>query len=320
MSRGKRCGGPCRAPRPSERVRWGDLIPDTNGPALRRGAFFPETTLACGQAITDGYAGVMAGDGNDVGIDDVGADRVRRILLEFEDADFERVDPPADLWARIEASVSADQPTSPRRPHRRPKEPPVHEPGAGTVVEYWIDADDGLTEVGPGWADFARDNDAPELVVPAPARTIWSYFDRDDIRELWQLLVARVRSSQTAARVPLRCDAPHARRWFDLTISPEPGGRVHFRSVLAFEESRPPVTLLDPGCERDADARPVLLCNWCGQGRHDSEWLDIEHLVRRRRLLENESMPPISNGICETCRDDMSAELLVPGRVGESTD
>ena len=76
------------------------------------------------------------------------------------------------------------------------------------VVEYWIDANDVVTDVGQSWAHFAYDNDAPELAVPAPDRTLWTYFDNDETRELWQLLVERVRASQKGAHVPLRCDAP----------------------------------------------------------------------------------------------------------------
>ncbi|MFT7473974.1 MAG: hypothetical protein ACI81L_000890 [Verrucomicrobiales bacterium] len=241
------------------------------------------------------------------------AGRIRRILSEVEEADFERVEPPVDVWEGIEASIRSDPgPLS-------PKEPLYRVYPASTVVEYWIDADDAVTDVGRSWADFAHDNDAPELAVPAPGRALWTYFDNEEIREGWQLLVERVRALQEGAQVPLRCDAPHARRWFDMTITPEPNGRVHFRSVLVFEEARPTVSLLDPHSERDDGLRPVALCSWCGQGQHGSLWLDIEELVQTALLLERVLMPPISHGICGSCRDEISAELLVPSGVDEST-
>jgi len=244
--------------------------------------------------------------------DAAATERIRSILSRVEESDFERFDPPADLWERIEASIAADLVTSTR-------EPPSREFPASTIVEYRIDADDIVTDVGQSWADFARDNDAPELAVPTSDRALWTYFESDEIRDLWRLLVELVRASQTGAEVPLRCDAPHARRWFDMTITPEPNGRVHFRCVLVFEEARPTVSLLDAQSERDNRARPVPLCSWCGRGQHGSLWLEIEELVRVTRLLERASMPPISHGICASCRDEMSAELVVPGGVGEST-
>ena len=104
-----------------------------------------------------------------------------------------------------------------------------------------------------------------------------------------------------------------------MTITPESDSRVHFRSVLAFEETRPPVSLLDIHSVRDDGLRPVPLCSWCGRGEHGSMWLDIEELVQAARLLEQASLPPISYGICGSCRDEMSADLLVPGAIGEPT-
>ena len=102
-----------------------------------------------------------------------------------------------------------------------------------------------------------------------------------------------------------------------MTITPDANGHVHFRSVLQYEESRPPVRFLDDAETRDSAAEAVAVCSWCARGgEHD--WLDIEEFVRRSRLLEAEAFPPIAYGICGTCRDEMSAELLVPGRPDET--
>lgn len=215
------------------------------------------------------------------------------------------------MWEGIEASIT--QGSAPPR-----REPTSRDFPASTVVEYSIDANDVVTDVGQSWADSARDNDAPELVVLPPDRTLWTYFDSDEIKELWRLLVERVRALQKGAEVPLRCDAPDARRWFEMSITPEPDGRVQFRCVLVFEEARPPVSLLDTNSERDVGLQPVPLCSWCGRAQDGSRWLDIEEFIQAARLLERSSMPPISHGICASCRDEMSAELLVPGRHGES--
>ena len=104
-----------------------------------------------------------------------------------------------------------------------------------------------------------------------------------------------------------------------MTITPESNGRVHFRSVLAFDEARPSVSLLETNSKRDESLRPVPVCSWCGRGQHGSLWLDIEELVQAARPLEGASMPPICHGICASCRDEMSAQLLVLSGVGEST-
>ena len=40
--------------------------------------------------------------------------------------------------------------------------------GAGSVVEYTIDAADVVVTLGDGWSEFAAQNEAPELVGPPP--------------------------------------------------------------------------------------------------------------------------------------------------------
>jgi len=254
----------------------------------------------------------MAPDANDATDDASVTDRIPSILSQVEEADIERVGPPADLWERIEASISSGS-------ARPPREPPLRELSASTVVEYLIDANDVVIDVGRSWADFARGNDAPELVVLPSDRSLWTYFDSDEIKELWRLLVERVRSMQERAEVPLRCDAPDARRWFEMTITPEPDGRVRFRCVLVFEEVRPSVALLDPKSGRDIGLQPVPLCSWCGRAQLGERWLDIEEFAKEARLLERSSMPQVSHGICASCRGEMSVELLVRGGVDESS-
>jgi len=255
--------------------------------------------------------GKVPEDGDDADIDAVDMERMRRLLSEEDGANSPLLDPPPPIWEAIQAGIRAEPAAVPPQPDLPPKEPPFRRPPLPLVVEYRIDDDDMVAQVGRDWADFARDNDAPQLAVPTSDRTLWSYIDNDEIREMWQLLVGRVRATQTEARVPFRCDAPHARRWFEMAIVPEADNHVRFRSVLIYADWRPPVALLDLYSERDAGAQPVVVCSWCGRGQHGSGWLDIEELVEVDRLLERASMPPISHGICGSCRDEMAAELLV---------
>lgn len=239
-------------------------------------------------------------------------DRTHSILSELEDADFQLVDPPDDVWAGIEAAITSV-------PASSPGDTVVRHLPANTIVEYSIDANDVVVTVGQNWAHFARDNDAPELVAPPANRTLWSYFDGDETTDVWRLLVDRVRATGQEAEVPLRCDAPHARRWLKMTIAPVADGAVRFRCELVFEETREPISLLDTNAARDVEQHPVALCSWCARVHHDSDWVTIEQFVRNARLLERTSVPSLAHGICATCRDQMSAELLVSGRHGESS-
>lgn len=198
--------------------------------------------------------------------------------------------------------------------HQAREEPPPARTESGPTVEYVIDADDVVVSFDGAWTAFARDNDAPELAQLSPERQLWSYFETDEVRELWQVLVARVRAEQVEARVPFRCDSPSRRRWFHMTITPGADDTVRFRSVCMFEQVRSTaVPLLDRHAERDQTTATISLCSWCGQGHDGTRWLDLEDLVREQRLLERIRVPPTSHGICPACRAAMRATLSTAG-------
>lgn len=185
---------------------------------------------------------------------------------------------------------------------------------SAAAVEYVIDADDAVIAFDGAWTEFARENDAPELAELSSGRQLWSYFGSGEVRELWQLLVGRVRAEQVEARVPFRCDAPSVRRWFEMTITPGDEDTVRFRSVNTFEQVRSTaVPVLDLHAERDQAAPAILLYSWCGRGHDGTRWLDLEELVIEQRLLEQTRVPPISHGSCPECRDVMVATLVALG-------
>ncbi len=218
-------------------------------------------------------------------------ERIAGLVSRLDTSDSERFDPPAGLWERIETAVAADADQ---------RDQPTLE--VGMVLEYRIDADDVVMAVGGSWDDVAVQGDAGDLVAPDYDRTLWSYIGSQEIRDIWQLIVERVRSDGKELRVPLRCDDAGTRRWFEITVTPEAGGTVRFVSVLVFQESRLSVPLLLTDADRDPEAAAVPLCSWCGHGFDGSRWLEIGQLVRESRLLEATTMPPVSYGICPSCR------------------
>ncbi len=242
-------------------------------------------------------------------LDGVEFDALRAALDDLDTADVDLADPPAAIWAGIDASAASE---AARRAPGRMAVP-------STVVEYTIDDNDAVVGVGGQWAEFAADNGAAELVAPPVDRTLWSYFDQPEVRELWQMVVSHVRAHAAPARLPFRCDAPQARRWFEMTVAPAAAGQIHFRSELVFEEERSPIALLDATVERAADADPVTVCTWCGRGDNGGDWVEIDELLRSQRLLECTALPAITWSICAPCRDDMTAELLVAGGIADAS-
>ncbi|MFZ4519405.1 MAG: hypothetical protein ACOYOP_13515 [Microthrixaceae bacterium] len=232
--------------------------------------------------------------------------RLTETIGRISPDDRELVDPPADLWDRIAAAIAAEEAEAPAI-------------GAGSVVEYRIDAWDRMVGVGEGWAAFAEHNEAPELVKGAEGRTLWDVMG-DDLADLWRPVVDRVRAEQVELVVPFRCDGPDARRWYDMTVSPGPDGVVRFRSVLTMEMARPDLPALRRPAElglapeRAAhDHAAVELCCWCAEARDGERWVMVEELLSSRRLLEVPRPPAVAHGICERCQLTM-AELAEPAR------
>ena len=243
---------------------------------------------------------------DEVEVDHADIARVEAILHSLQAEAVELVDPPDDLWASIAAVVESERDIA-----RAARTAPQVQHSTELIVEYRIDADDRVMGHGDGWGNFARENDAPELAELAGTATLWSFMSSETCRGMWQMIVERARSGGEALQVPLRCDAPHARRWFEMVITPEADGQVHFRSRLVFEELRDPVPLLDLAAERDDAGDAVPLCTWCGQVEYDGRWLEVETMLREARLLEQPVMPAVDYGVCTGCRDDMAAEFLV---------
>jgi hypothetical protein len=185
------------------------------------------------------------------------------------------------------------------------------------VITYSIDGDDVLTGVGGHWADFARSNGASDLADPPADRDLWSYLAGDDVRAVWRLLVRRVRAGGATIAIPIRCDAPHALRWFDLTLAAGDRATVHFRSVLRREEPRAPSTPTRAPAPA-ASASPLLrVCSWCTACHDGVRWVPVDDLVRNRRIFEAAAPPALTHGICPSCRRGMRAGMAEsPGATG----
>lgn len=175
------------------------------------------------------------------------------------------------------------------------------------TIEYRIDAENQLAWVGPGWAPFARANDAPTLARPPLGRPIWESMADDSVRRIWQLLVERLRAAEGAATVPFRCDAPATRRWFEMTVTASADGAVHFNSVMLAEEPRPSVDLLETGVNAAVEGALLRVCSWCCRCHDGTDWVEVEDLVRSRRLLDDEPIAGLTHGICSACLATLEA-------------
>lgn len=231
------------------------------------------------------------------GVDERLACRVREIGAQ----DVERHAPPGGLWDRISASMQRDD--SPSIDH----------------VEYVIDRHDVVVAVGGGWDRAARLGEARELVALGTRPRLWDTMGDPQLQDLWRTVVSRVRSTGEPLEVDFRCDAPDERRWFRMTVTPLADDGVHFCSTPTFTMERPAVVALGRHTDRDHGLGAFVVCSWCAEGAadageaaEDTEWLPIEELLARHRLLEHQPAPMVSYGICPRCVEDMADTLAEP--------
>lgn len=177
---------------------------------------------------------------------------------------------------------------------------PTGSPAPQVSLVYRIDAGDRLTYVNPAWLEFARNNEG-ESVMPEKVlgQSMWTCVTDATVREIYQRMIARARAGRPV-HFHYRCDAPTKRRVFAMTIRPVAGGEVEFVSTLEQEETRPAVGLLESGRRRDQ--RLLRICSWCQKVALPANlWVPVETAVEHLQLMETETMPRITHGICDTC-------------------
>jgi hypothetical protein len=198
-----------------------------------------------------------------------------------------RFQPEGDLW-----NLPAGRyPACPR---------PIPSRDSSLVLTYRIDAGDRISYVNPAWTEFARANQG-EAVLPEKVlgSSLLDATDDLTVRALYRTMIQHVRAGQPV-RFHYRCDAPDRRRTFEMEIVPLADGEVEFVSTLLHEEPRPPVALLQKEARRDE--RLLRVCSWCQRvALPDNSWVPVEAAVEALHLLEAETFPRLTHGICDPC-------------------
>jgi hypothetical protein len=172
----------------------------------------------------------------------------------------------------------------------------------GTLC-YRVGSKGIILQVNQAWTDFAIANATPELAAERVCgQPLERYIHGMEARELWRMLLERVRAQQTRVVLPFRCDAPELRRFMEMTVTARDGGDVDFATRLLRAERRAPVALLAQPASVGADLLPI--CSWCKQVRlEDGTWVEVELAIERLDLFGLDSLPQLTHGICPRCFD-----------------
>lgn len=187
------------------------------------------------------------------------------------------------------------------------------EPGVASASRYRLDADDRVTWVSGGWADFARRNAATQLrhhlVIGRP---IWEFIHGPEMRDIYRALFDKVRSTGEALTVSAHCDAPDAEREMEIRIAPDEVDGLEVVATIVSERRRRPIPLLDHGHPRGEDL--LSMCSWCRRVlAHPDRWLALEHAIEELELFSRSELPRLTHSACPDCyRRLMAAEGLDP--------
>lgn len=165
---------------------------------------------------------------------------------------------------------------------------------------YRLDPLDRIVHVNRAWLSFAARNESEALTPEAVLnRPLWDFIADGETRQVYRMILTRVRSSGKEVRIPFRCDSPGLRRFMEMEIAPLAEGAVEFRCKLLRAERRLPVALLDPAVDRSSEF--LQICGWCKRINLDGEWVETEEAVKRLDLFGAEKLPRLTHGICPDC-------------------
>ncbi len=176
------------------------------------------------------------------------------------------------------------------------------------TFRYRIDARSRIVFVNDSWLAFAAENDWPVSQDDVIGRPLMSFIADEQLRYLYGLLMARLRTGRGPLRYRYRCDAPDARRHMEMLMLYDPGEReIELQSKVLRIERRASQDLLCTDHPRADDRLDV--CSCCKRvelGQEWQEWVEVEDAVIRLRLFDREHLPHIRHSVCPGCAEVLS--------------
>ena len=176
-------------------------------------------------------------------------------------------------------------------------------------LSYAIDGSDRIVSVNNEWAAFAQSNAGTELLPPGILGTsLWTAIQDASTRELYRLILRRVRAGTTDVVFQFRCDSPGHRRLLEMRVERGAEEYVKFSTTTVAREERIAVPLLDATQARSDDL--LTVCSWCMcVVLPDETWVDVEQAVAKLELFDAAQLPLVTHGMCPRCFDVMSSAI-----------
>jgi len=177
------------------------------------------------------------------------------------------------------------------------------------TVEYRIDANDVITDVGRAWTMFARRNGGESLIPETVlGRSLWRFVRGDETVRLYGAICEHVRHGNQPATFPFRCDSPTMNRYMEMTISPAGNGSLLFSSHLTLEERCRQRSAFVCG-SRSAQVL-LLRCSMCNRIQVRDRWLDPTLAISTGGLFTQSPPFQVAYSICPDCDSRIELRLL----------
>lgn len=177
------------------------------------------------------------------------------------------------------------------------------------IVMYRINRQDEIVFVNDEWLRFSFENGAGKFQSENVLnKSLWNFIADDLTRELYKVVLRRVRNGATIS-FSFRCDAADFRLLLEMTVTNLPNGEVQFETKPLWRHEREPQPLLETGAALSGEEF-LRICGWCQ--RVDvgvSDWREIEIAMTKLKLFEQDSLPQLTHGICNSCYETMTEKL-----------
>lgn len=179
----------------------------------------------------------------------------------------------------------------------------------GWIVEYVLDTDNLIAQVGGDWDGFARRNDAPELCgASVVGRPVLDFISGKVTRTYLLKLLDRVSAEGVPIELDYRCDSPATRRFMRMRISCREGGGVLFQNRMLREESRAVAVHFYRPAERIRGS--FVRCSMCNHIQVEGGWGEAESLLSLRELRKGVA---VIYGICQECMQKIEPPAMCAG-------
>lgn len=181
---------------------------------------------------------------------------------------------------------------------------------SGETWSYIIDGENYIISYSRNFRDFAISNDWHYPESSVIGRNLFDFIEGIEVKHIYKILFEFVRQGKKIGPIPFRCDAPYARRFLELYLSPYPSpeGSIEVVTRLLRIERREPVVALMPNVPRSPEI--MVMCSMCKKIKlKDGLWEEIENGLRELGIFESDKPPRISHGLCEDCFNNVMSHL-----------